>query len=371
MTPSMGSRGGHTGEARDRKGSIMERLKKAMLLVAVLGLVAAPTTAGALSGLSGPVFGLGTAPNGDLLVADSSDGILGLRNDAVTSTWPAFGLTDVAAIGRGTGWATRGTVDDPTTDNGQALYRISEDGAELIANLFEFESTVNPDGHDPPDSNPYAVLAEHGRSALVIDAGGNSLLRVHRSGDIDVLAVFPDELVSTANLKSLAGCPDAPPDLEFACDLPAEIPGEAVPTSIARGPDGWLYVGELKGFPAPTGESNVWKVAPDADWAECGTSPDCVKVFDGGFTSVIDLVFGSDGTLYVAELDESSWLAVEFQLPGTLGGTVNACDLETLSCADVISGVPILTALAIDGDGTLWATRNALIPNMAEVFPVD
>lgn len=349
---------------------MMGRLKKTVLLVAVLGLVAAPTAAGALTGLSGPVFGMGTAPNGDLLVADASDGILGLRDDTVTSTWPAFGLTDVAAIGRGTAWATRGAVEDPESDDGQALYRISEDGAELVVNLFAFEAAVNPDGVDPPDSNPYAVLAEQGRSALVIDAGGNDLLRVDNRGDVDVLAVFPDELVSTDNLKALAGCPNAPPELAFACGLPPMVPAQAVPTSIARGPDGWLYVGELKGFPAPTGESNIWKVAPDAEWAQCGSSPDCVKVFDGGFTSVIDLVFGADGTLYVAELDEASWLAVEFQLPGALGGTINACDVGALSCTEVASGVPILTALAVDGDDTLWATRNALIPGMTEVFAV-
>ncbi len=349
----------------------MGQLKKTMLLTAALGLLAAPAAAGAVSGLSGPVFGLGTAPNGDLLVADGSDGVLGLRNGAVTTTWPGLGLTDVAAIGRGTAWATRGTVSDPTTDNGQALYRISEDGAQVVANLFAFEASVNPDGHLPPDSNPYAVLAERGRSALVIDAGGNSLLRVVNNGSIGVLAVFPDEVVSTANLKALAGCPDAPPDVAFACDLPPEIPAQAVPTSIARGPDGWLYVGELKGFPAPTGESNIWRVAPDADWAECGNSPDCLKAFDGGFTSVIDLAFDANGTLYVAELDEGSWLAVEFELPGAVGGTINACDVGTGACEVIASGVPLLTALAVDGDGTLWATRNALIPGLAEVFAVE
>jgi hypothetical protein len=42
----------------------------------------------------------------------------------------------------------------------------------------------------------------------------------------------------------------------------------------------------------------------------CGESPKCVKVFDGGFTSIIDLTFRK-GRLYVAELDEKSWAAVE------------------------------------------------------------
>lgn len=48
-----------------------------------------------------------------------------------------------------------------------------------------------------------------------------------------------------------------------------------------------------------------------------------MKVFDGGSTSIIDLVFGPDGDLYVAEMDELSWAAVEIFGAGA-GGEVNA-----------------------------------------------
>ena len=86
--------------------------------------------------------------------------------------------------------------------------------------------------------------------------------------------------------------PLGPPNI---CNLPPQIPAQPVPTSIAVGPDGWYYVGELKGFPAPTGASRIWRVAPWASWADCGNSADCQVVFDGGFTSIIDLKFGPDG----------------------------------------------------------------------------
>jgi hypothetical protein len=201
----------------------------------------------------------------------------------------------------------------------------------------------------------------------VVDAGGNDLFRVDRQGNVEVLAIFPDELVSTANIKELAGCPAGPPDI---CGLPELLPAQAVPTSVAIGPDGYYYVGELKGFPAPTEESRIWKVAPNASSAECGSSPDCVLVFDGGFTSIIDLTFGPDGSLYVAELDEASWAAVEI-LQAPTGGTINACDVATPTCGEVASGIPILTAITFGKDGTLWATRNALIPGQAEVFEVS
>jgi hypothetical protein len=193
---------------------------------------------------------------------------------------------------------------------------------------------VNPDGHEEPDSNPYAVLSAGGSGAYVVDAGANALLRVNNKGDVKVVAVFPDELTPTANLKALVGCPDPEvPDFAFVCGFPDLLPTEPVPTSIARGPDGYPYVGELKGFPAPTDVSNIWRIDPDADWAQCGASPDCVKAFDGGFTSIIDLAFGPDGRLFVAELDEASWLTVEPGLGFTpVGGTINACNVGTGSC---------------------------------------
>ncbi|HSR42205.1 MAG TPA: ScyD/ScyE family protein [Longimicrobiales bacterium] len=151
---------------------------------------------------------------------------------------------------------------------------------------------------------------------------------------------------------------------------PPMLPADPVPTSVAVGPDGHYYVGELKGFPAPAGESNIWRVSPGASWAACGSSPDCVKVFDDGFTSIIDLAFDADGHLLVAELDEASWLAVEV-LGIVGGGTVNRCDTGTLTCGELATGIPILTAITVGRDGVVWATRNALIPGLASVVGLD
>jgi hypothetical protein len=203
------------------------------------------------------------------------------------------------------------------------------------------------------------MLLKH---ALVADAGGNDLLRINRHGSIHVLAIFPDEIVSTANIKELAACPSPAP----FCALPDAIPAQPVPTSIAIGRDGYIYVGELKGFPAPTGESNIWRVSPRANWAQCGASPDCVKVFDGGFTSIIDLAVGRDGKLYVAEFDESSWAAVEiFGTP--TGGTVSACDLRRKTCQVVANNIPELTAITFGKDGSLWGTQNSLVAGEGQV----
>jgi sugar lactone lactonase YvrE len=144
------------------------------------------------------------------------------------------------------------------------------------------------------------------------------------------------------------------------------FPSEAVATSIAIGPDGAYYVGELKGFPAPTGESRVWRIEPGTRHAECGTSPACSVVADG-FTSIVDLAFGPDGTLYVVELDEATWAAVEFGL-GSLGGTVNACDVASGSCSEVAAGLPIPMAAAVDRDGVVYTAILALVPGSAQVI---
>src|SRR5262249_55432855 len=153
---------------------------------------------------------------------------------------------------------------------------------------------------------------------------------VDRDGSVDWVATLPTQLVSTANLKNLAGCPAAPPELQFACALPEQMPAEAVATSVAIGPDGADHIGELKGFPAPPGASRVWRIEPGTRHAACGTSPAC-RVVAGGFTSIVDLSFAPDGSLYVVEIDEASWAAVEFGVPSP-GGTVNRCSVTQGTC---------------------------------------
>lgn len=313
---------------------------------------------------STPLFGIAAAPNNQILVADGGAGIASAAG-ATEISLP--GVTDIDFLGRGSMWATTGAIggeDGATIDTGQGLYRVSKGRTRLITNLFAFEQANDPDGAGV-DSNPFGVASLGGNAALVTDAGGNDLLRIDNQGQVEVLAVFPDELVSTANLKTLIGCPN-PSQL---CGLPDMMPAQAVPTTVAVGPDGYYYVGELKGFPAPAGASNIWRISPNASAAACGSSPDCVKVFNGGFTSIIDLAFDADGTLFVAELDEQSWFAVEV-LGGGVGGTISSIDLGTLDVEVVASWIPSLTGITFGKDGTLWATKNALSPGLAEVVEI-
>jgi hypothetical protein len=335
-----------------------------MLAVAALLAVAATTRTDALHfPFTGLVFGLAVAPDDSLLATDTGAGIFEIRRGAFSQVAVLPGATAVAPIGRGDMFA----VTSIDFGGEGKLYRVSRGSTREIADLYDFEIRVNPDGNPvspppaPGPSNPFDVEVLNGGSALVTDAAGNSLLIVDQRGNVDWIATLPNEVVSTANGQKIFGCPAAgPPPV---CNN-AQIPAQPVATSVAIGPDGAYYVGELKGIPAPKGESRVWRIEPGARHAVCGVSPACRIVADG-FTSIIDLTFGPDGTLYVVELDEESWLAMEFG-QGT-GGSVNACNSTTWVCTQVATGLPMLTSVAVGKNGALHVVTNALAPPIVDV----
>jgi hypothetical protein len=83
---------------------------------------------------------------------------------------------------------------------------------------------------------------------------------------------------------------------------------------VAIGPDGWAYVGELKGFPFRPGSSHVWRVDPADEGALCSVNtpdPACTVVADG-LTAIQDIAFNEhNGSLYVLELAADGVLAYE------------------------------------------------------------
>jgi hypothetical protein len=330
-----------------------------LLCLALLSLASS-----AAAQYTGPLFGLASTPKGDILVADTGAGIIDAKSG--TSTFPALpGITDIAPIGNGSFWVVR-SGGEGTFDHGQAVLRVSRGNARVIANLWDFEETYNPQTDDIR-SNPFDVHALGGGAALVADAAANDLLYVDDEGNVDAVAIFPTRLASLVSLKAALGCPGS--GIAPICFMGDAIPAQAVPTSIAVGPDGYYYVGELRGFPGPLNQSRIWRVAPGAVWADCATSPDCEVVFDGGFTSIIDLAFGPDGLLYVVEFDENGWFAAEV-LGIVAGGTVNACDVDSLQCVVVAGGIPFPSAITFGKNGQLWATRNSIIPPLASVIAI-
>jgi hypothetical protein len=127
-----------------------------------------------------------------------------------------------------------------------------------VADVSGVETGQDPDGQGV-DSNPYAVLSLPGRQ-LVADAAGNTVIEV-RNGRPRVFAVLPDH--------------DG---------------NQSVPTSLAVGPDGTIYVGELNG--ENPGTARVLKLSPTG----------ALLGHVGGFTTVSGVAVARDGTLHVSEL---------------------------------------------------------------------
>lgn len=176
-----------------------------------------------------------------------------------------FGAYGPAGLGHLVRYAPDGT---PTT--------IADVGAASIAwtgdhsDLFE----------DFPDANPYGVLATGGH-LYVVDAAANTLVEVMPDGEVQVLAYFP-------NYADIGGLRDA------------------VPTCVAEGPDGALYVGTLaleERFALPAGQARVYRVDPaETDPDDLDAILHVATVWAGGFDTITACAFGPDGSFYAAEM---------------------------------------------------------------------
>jgi hypothetical protein len=345
-------------------GSLWQRKESGVFRSIVVAVVAAASlalasSAGAMpSDYVSPIFGL-TTGKGGFLVADAGQGIVRVRSGEAALWAPLPGVADVDELDERAVWAIT-SGEDPDS---KWVWKATPGRQIRVADLGAFEETNNP--HPAMvDSNPFDIeRLSHGR-AVVADAAGNDLILVRRDGKLRLIAVLPDELVPTKNVKRLADCPNPPdPEFAFVCELPKKIPAEPVATSVvAHG--GAYYVGELKGFPAPRHHSRVWRIDHDARGVDCATSPKCKVVVDG-LTSIIDLAW-YDGTLYAAQIDDASWLYAEFGQG--IGGSVRACNPRTGTCEKVVSGQQWLTAISIrQSNGSIWGAINAVIPGQADV----
>jgi len=265
----------------------------------------------------------------------------------------ASGVHDVSFLGLGNGHFTTGFGGNPSdrADFGLAggdfarVGRINANGKwNLLQDMGSYEAANNP-AADEVDTNPYGILSLPGKR-VVADAGANALNQIAANGTLSTLAIFPNRLV------------DAPPFLE----LPAgtQIPMDAVPTSVALGPDGNYYVGQLTGFPFPVGGANVYRVPADG-----GTA----VAVETGFTAVIDVTFGPDGSMYVLEIAKNGLLAA-FEGGDWAGALIriypNGARVEIASDTLFAPG-----GVTVDGDGTIYVTNNSIFSGTGQVIRID
>jgi hypothetical protein len=229
---------------------------------------------------------------------------------------------------------------NPVADLFGRLLRIKRHGQiRRIADIWAFERDVNPDaavGNPAVDSNPVDVLFDRGHF-VVADAGGNAVDVVNHRGRVSNLAVFPNRLVPD---------PFGGPD----------IPMQAVPTSVVVGPDRQYYVSQLTGFPFPPGGANVYRVDPRSG---------AVTVVASGFTNIMDLAFGRNGTLYVLEIDHDGLLG-----GSTDGGLFAVSRDGTKRQINLPPGTLTMPGgIAVGRDG-LYVTNNSGSPGGGQVLRI-
>lgn len=321
---------------------------------------------------SAPVYDIATTPDGSVMFglneADSRKLHL-IKNGKITTMAEiesATAIQGIAPIGAGNAFVTTAGVD--LAAHGE-LYRVSKGNVRMVADLAAYERENDPDAYAGiqwkdqlceaidgfnagPQNNPYNVVALSGNTALAADAAGNTLLSATTTGEIDWKAIFTPPVDENGDwiIRWYGGEEE---------DIPCYV--QPVPTSVAVGPDGFIYVGELTGAVAgdglPIGLSRVWKIPADANNVTCTEDTGDCRVLIDGLTSVIDLAIGPDELLYVVEFDENSWIA-SF-VPGlAAGGTISAYDLDGNLVEVVATNLSFPSAISFDKKGNLWLLEN-------------
>jgi len=273
------------------------------------------------SGLENP-RGLAWGPGGQLLV-----GVAGTpSSECDATTGECFGMTgsiDVISAGKGVPIVTglESTLNEEEMIGPDSLIYehghlyVLEDGApQLIPSGFSADLTAelksesgallditgqkisvvaNPGSADYewskknkdllpykfPSADPYAMVKKPGGGFYLVDAASSTLDSVDRNGNVQVLAFIPPTPVGTA----------------------------AVPTCLAVGPGGSVYLGELTGHGNSGTAANVYRY---------NTETHSLTVWQSGFSAINGCGF-ANGDFYVTELDTTGFLPT-----GTPAGAV-------------------------------------------------
>jgi hypothetical protein len=252
-----------------------------------------------------------SSPEGDVV---GVDGISACGNGAIYAIMAeSKAATGQAGAGRLLK-VTAGGQAKTIVNVGAADYAWSQANKNLVPDQF-------------PDANPYGVLALAGRE-YVVDAASNTLDVVLANGTLQILAFFPNASIS-----------------------------DAVPTCVAKGPDGALYIGTLalvdsfvngpsakvyRLDPATLSSGRVKMVGPADEWAT-------------GLEPINDCAFGANGALYVSELFTSVTFGPHGPQPS--GGDVIKLPFASPATHTSLTGgsLPLAGGVAVSSDGTVYA----------------
>ena len=208
-----------------------------------------------------------------------------------------------------------------------------------------------------PDANPYGLLGVGDRH-FVADAGANTLDEVRPDGSVRIIAYFPNPLLPL---------PDG-----------TLVPvSDAVPTCVARSPDGYLYVGTLAfganfgrfGTNAPPNwaslppQSKVYRVDPNSSDVLLTET----NVWASGFNPITACGFHG-GALYLTEYttQDSGYatgdvVRVHVNANGTAGART------TLGAGALYQP----NGLAFDGQGKVYVSNYSISSGFGQVVRVN
>lgn len=308
----------------------------------------------------------------------------GLTSLALADGSNAVGPQDIAFDADGTPYILYGSVGDPARRDGTlnalagnpysesdvlgapelgGLYRANFTAGQLtqLADLAEYELQNNPTGGDI-DSNPNS-LAIDGDTIYITDSGANNLFAYSRGeNQLQLDATFDPEIVPVDTLEFPEGLglpPAAPNDPTQGPETEEPVfPLEYVPTGVAVGGDGNLYVAEFGGFPFPQGKSEITLI--DADGQQ--------TTYASGLIQLTDVAFAPSGKAYATVLATES-----FALGGDRGKVVEIdTDGSTTTILDgnEVEGVDLLVNLTVGTDGLVYVAGRGNGPD-STIFQID
>lgn len=208
-------------------------------------------------------------------------------------------------------------------------WRIAADLAKFASKHPQNPKTLGgvPGTETTYDSDPFNIIAYRGGYAIA-DAAANDVLWLSPRGHLSVLSRLPT-------------VPETVPAGVFGPN-PVTIHAQAVPTSLAIGPHGALYVGVLRGVPSLPGTADVYRVVP-------GRAP---VVAVRGLTSVSSIAFDRQGRLLVLVYNDGGLTA-----PAGTPGELLRVSHGKVSLLGVY-GLLQPSGLAVGPDGAVYVTNH-------------
>jgi len=245
----------------------------------------------------------------------------------------AFGHGEAAVLFQDTAVNPDGTtgVQGPGSDQfGKLLLarpfsqslRVGADLAAFAAANPQDPATLggSPGDETTYDSDPFDVVRYRGGFAIT-DAAANDVLWLGHRGHLSILTRLPTIPTPFHGIT---------------------INAQAVPTSLAVGPDGALYVGTLRGVPSLPGGSQIYRVEANGK----------MRVYASGLTAVTAIAFDNHGRLLATEFNIGGLLS-----PPTVPGALVRIDKQGTVTTLPVDGLFAPTGIAISPSGEVYVAN--------------